>query len=159
MRVRKRKLDFQTADDVVAEIEKLRGDGYLKLKRWNLTQVGEHLTKTMEGEMNGLGFRIPWILRRTVGNWMTRRVLKNRSMPSVPTLPSLLPTAGDVAEDSAVIDRCIATIRKAELFSGSLDDYPFVDGLRHDEWRQFMWIHAAHHLGFLIPTKQAVRGK
>lgn len=122
MSVRKRKLDFQTADEVIGEIERLRSDGYSKLRRWKLTQVCEHLTKTMAGEMYGLGFRIPWILRRTVGNLMTRRVLKTRSMPSVPRLPSLRPTAGDVAEDSAVIEHCIATIRKAELFDGSLDD-------------------------------------
>lgn len=153
MSVPKRKLDFHTADEVIGEIESLRNGGYSKLKRWNLTQACEHLTKTIEGEMNGLGFRIPWILRRTVGNWMTRRVLKTRSMPSAPTLPSLRPAAGDVAEDPAVIEQCIATIRKAEIFNGSLDDYPFVDGLSHDEWRQFMWIHAAHYLGFLVPIE------
>ena len=152
MGVTKRKLDFSTADEVISEIMRLKADGYTKLKRWNLTQACEHLTKTMEGEMVGLGFRIPWILRRTVGELLTRRVLKTRSMPSVPTLPSLRPTAVDVSEDPMVISQCIATIRKAELFEGSLNDYPFVDGLTHEQWRQFMWIHAAHHLGFLVPS-------
>ncbi|XZE56170.1 DUF1569 domain-containing protein [Planctomycetaceae bacterium SH139] len=159
MSVPKRKLDFQTAGDVIGEIERLRRDGYTKLKRWNLTQMCEHLTRTMEGEMKGLGFRIPWILRRTVGIWMTRRVLNNRSMPGVPTLPSLRPTVSEASEDPAVIEQCIATIRKTELFDGSLDDYPFVDGLSHEEWRQFMWIHAAHHLGFLIPGEIKVSAR
>lgn len=152
MSVSKRELDFRSAEDVIAEIERLRINGYSRSKRWNLTQACEHLTKTMEGEMNGLGFRLPRILRRTVGDWMTRRVLKTRSMPSVPTLPSLKPTFGGDREDPAVIERCVATLRQAESFDGSLDDYPFVDGLTHQQWRQFMWIHAAHHLGFLVPN-------
>lgn len=151
MNISKRRLDFQSADDVIGEIERLKNDGYTKLKRWNLSQICDHLTKTMEGEMNGLGFRIPWILRRTVGDWITRRVLKSRSMPSVPTLPRLRPTADQVSEDPKVIEHCLVTIRKASLFDGSLDDYPFVDDLTHEQWRQFMWIHAAHHLGFLVP--------
>lgn len=154
MGVPKRKLDFRTADEVIGEIERLRINGYSKLKRWNLTQVCEHLTKTMEGEMNGLGFRFPWILRRTVGNWMTRRVLKIRAMPSISTLPSLRPTLGDGNERPEVIEQCITTVRKSARFDGSLDDYPFVDGLTHEQWRQFMWIHAAHHLGFLIPNER-----
>lgn len=68
-----------------------------------------------------------------------------------PTLPTLKPIAAVEGDDSAVVEQCIETLRKAESFSGSLDDYPFVDRLRHDQWRQFMWIHAAHHLGFLAP--------
>lgn len=147
----KRNLDFQSADEVIDEIQRLRKSGYTQLKRWNLTQVCEHLTRTMEGEMKGLGFRIPWILRRTVGQWMTSRVLKSRAMPSVPTLPSLRPTAQHRSEDPALIQECIATLRKADSFDGDLDDYPFVDRLPHPQWRQLMWIHAAHHLGFLIP--------
>lgn len=147
----RRKLDLLSAEDVVNEIERLQCNGYTRLKKWNLTQACEHLTKTMEGEMNGLGFRIPWILRRTVGKWMTLRLLKKRTMPSVPTLPSLRPTSNNSVDDPAVIERCIAAIRKSESFDGSLDDYPFVDGLHHEQWRQFMWIHAAHHLSFLVP--------
>jgi hypothetical protein len=50
---RKQQLDFQSADEVIREIERLRSGGYTKLKQWNLTQACEHLTKTMEGEMNG----------------------------------------------------------------------------------------------------------
>lgn len=154
MNVPKRRLEFHSANEVIAEIERLRNGGYTQLKRWNLSQICEHLTKTMEGEMNGPGFRIPWILRRTVGDWMTRRVLQARSMPSVPTLPSLRPTTSQVGEDPKATQQCITTIKKAERFEGSLDDYPFVDGLTHEQWRQFMWIHAAHHLGFPVPVEK-----
>jgi len=151
----KRTLDFRSGDEVIAEIERLRTQGYTKSRNWNLTQVCQHLTATMETEMNGAGFRLPRILRATAGKFFTNRILRTRKMPSVPTLPSLKPKAATDTEDEAIIAECVATIRKSESFDGSLEDYPFVDDLTHDQWRQFMWIHAAHHLGFLIPTNNA----
>lgn len=149
----RRTLDLQSGDEVIAEIEHLRASGYRKTKRWNLSQICEHLTMTMVGEMEGLGFRVPWIIRRTVGIWLTNRVLRTRRMPGVPTLPRLVPQSVCSAENDETIDACITAVRKAEAFAGSLDDYPFVDNLSHDQWRQFMWIHAAHHLSFLIPER------
>ena len=151
MKPKRRTLDLRSADEVIAEIEHLRATGYRRTKRWNLSQICEHLTMTMVGEMEGLGFRVPWIIRRTVGIWLTNRVLRTRRMPSVPTLPRLVPQSASSSNNHEVIDACIAAVRKSEVFDGSLADYPFVDNLSHDQWRQFMWIQASHHLSFLIP--------
>ncbi|MFG0261718.1 MAG: DUF1569 domain-containing protein, partial [Novipirellula sp. JB048] len=109
----KRKLDFRTGDEVIAEIERLRQGDYTPLKNWNLTQICEHLDATLSGGMDGLGFRLPWILRATVGQWIFYRVLKTRHMSSVPTLKRLEPASPDGADDDAVIDRGIATVRRA----------------------------------------------
>lgn len=148
---KKRHLDFSQADQVISEIESLRRSGYVKTKNWNLTQICEHLSKTMTGGMDGFGFRMPWILRATVIKWVFNRMLRTRKMTSGPTIKRLKPTASDTAEDDQVIDGCIEAIGRAEAFDGSLDDYPFLDNLNPDDWRQFMWMHAAHHLGFLHP--------
>ena len=151
MSSRKRRLLFNSANDVREEIEKLQRQDYRKLKNWNLSQICEHLTKTMQGEMDGLGFRLPWILRKTVGSWLTAWVLRTQSMPSVPTLPSLKPIHQFESDNDETIRKCIDTLQTVEAFDGSLREYPFVDGITHEQWRQFMWIHAAHHLGFLHP--------
>ncbi|MGB7328131.1 MAG: DUF1569 domain-containing protein [Rubripirellula sp.] len=150
-KLHKRQLDFRSGDDVVAEVRRLQTEGYVRTKNWNLTQICEHLTATMAGEMDGLGFRLPWLIRATAGELFTRWILKTRKMPSVPTLPSLQPKSRSDVDDVVIIESCVETIRRCESFAGSLDDYPFVDNLNHDQWRQFMWIHAAHHLGFLAP--------
>lgn len=147
----KRQLDFHSGSEVIDEINRLRSFGYVRTKSWNLTQIGEHLTATMAGEMNGLGFRLPWLLRATGGRIFTHWILRTRKMPSVPTLPSLKPRSLADVEDDAIIEKCIETVAGCEAFTGSLDDYPFVDNLSHEHWRQLMWIHAAHHLGFLVP--------
>jgi hypothetical protein len=106
----------------------------------------------MVGEMEGLGFRLPWVLRATAGKLFTNWILRTRKMPGVPTLPSLQPKSASDVEDETIIQNCVTAIRQSESFTGSLDDYPFVDNLLHDQWRQFMWIHASHHLGFLVPN-------
>ncbi len=108
---------------------------------------------TMVGEMEGLGFRLPWIIRRTFGVWLTNRILQTRRMPSVPTIARLVPQCIGSADNNEIIDACIVAVRRSEVFDGSLADYPFVDNLPPDQWRQFMWIHAAHHLSFLTPGK------
>lgn len=147
-----RTLDFHTGGEVIAEIERLRSGGYTKTKNWNLTQICEHLTATMRGGMEGFGFRVPWILRATIIKFIFSRMLRKRKMMSGPTLDRLKPKSDEGADDDAIIDDCIDTIRKAQTFDGSLEDYPFVDNLEVEDWRQFMWMHAAHHLGFLIPN-------
>ncbi|GAA4455763.1 DUF1569 domain-containing protein [Novipirellula rosea] len=151
----KHKLDFHTGDEVVAEIERLRRGGYTRSKNWNLTQICEHLTHTMTGGMEGFGFRLPWILRATIVNWIVRRILRTRRMSSAPTIERLKPKSPSGADDDRIIDHCIEVIRRAEKYEGSFEDYPFIDNFTADEWRQFMWLHAAHHLGFLIPKDQA----
>ncbi len=150
----KRELDFHTGDEVAAEIERLRRQGYSRTKNWNLTQICEHLTYTMRGGIEGFGFRLPWILRATIIKWIFRRILRTRKMSSGPTIKRLKPNTQLGADDDAIIDQCIEVIGQAEQYDGSFDDYPFLDNLKADEWRQFMWLHAAHHLGFLIPNSK-----
>jgi hypothetical protein len=150
-KISKRSLDFHSGDEVIAEIKRLQEGGYVQTKNWNLTQICEHLDVIMTGGMEGFGFRMPRILRATVLKWIIGRILKQRKMSSAPTLDRLKPKSPDGPDDPSVIDHCIETIHRAKAFDGSMEDYPFVDNMTPDMWRQFMWLHAAHHLGFLVP--------
>ncbi|MEM9827863.1 MAG: DUF1569 domain-containing protein [Planctomycetota bacterium] len=149
----KRTLDFHTGDEVNAEIQRLRSTEYTKTKNWNLTQICEHLDATMTGGMNGFGFRLPWILRATIMKWIFGRMLRTRKMSSGPTLERLKPKSDPGTEDDAIIDKCIATIEHAKAFPGPIKDYPFLNELSVEDWQQFMWMHAGHHLGFLVPNE------
>ena len=149
----KRSLDFRTGDEVIAEIQRLRSAGYTRLKNWNLTQACEHLSATMTGGMDGFGFRLPWILRATIIKWVFNRMLKTRKMSSGPTLKRLKPKSSGENDDDTIIDACIATIERATAFQGPIEEYPFLNDVKVDDWQQFMWMHAGHHLGFLIPNE------
>ncbi|MFK7734467.1 MAG: DUF1569 domain-containing protein [Pirellulaceae bacterium] len=147
----RRQLDFRSADEVLEDIEHLRTVGYSKLKNWNLTQICEHLHETTKGGMDGFGFRLPWILRATIVKWVFRFALKRRKLLSgAPTFNSLLPKSQE--EDPQLIERCIQTTRRAGEFQGSMEGYALLDNLSTEDWKQFMWLHASHHLSFLIPN-------
>lgn len=150
--MKRRNLDFHSADDAITEIQRLRESGYERAGNWNLTQICQQLTATLKGGMNGFGFRIPWILRATVSKWAFRHALKTRKLDSgYPTFKSLKPSQEDGADDDDVIDECIASIRRSADFAGLVHDHPLLNDISLEDWLQFMWIHAAHHLGFLIP--------
>jgi hypothetical protein len=150
--MKRRKLDFRSGEEVIEEINRLRESGYTKTKNWNLTQICQHLSGTMKGGMDGFGFRLPRILRATVIKWGFDYALKKRKLISgAPTFSFLRPKADDGEDRDSVIDECIDTIKRAETFDGSLEKYALLDNLKVEDWRDFMWIHAAHHLAFLVP--------
>ena len=149
----RRKLDLQSADEVRLEIERLRRNGYRQTAKWNLTQICQHLTATMNGGLDGFGFRLPWILRATVIKWGFLWALRRRRLSGgFPTFRVLQPEHQSVDDDDEIIDTFLAVCQKVEEFQGPIVDYPLLDNLDVDPWREFMWIHAAHHLSFLEPA-------
>jgi hypothetical protein len=148
-----RTLTFQSANDVIDEIERLKMSGYQRLGNWSLTQICEHLDKTIQIGLRGSEFRLPWILRATMGKWILTWALRNNRMPNfrVNAPKPLLPKPNSGNDDHAVIDRCIARHREAAEFPGPIKNYPLVNHVSVEDWRKIQWMHAARHLGFLIP--------
>ena len=157
-RLQRRQIDLRSAAEVIDEINRLRLSGYEKTGQWNLTQICQHLTASMNGGMEGFGFRVPWIVRATVAKWAFRYCLNKRKLFSgAPTFKILKPQHASVEEDDAAIEECIETCRRTEQFAGPIEDYALLNDVSVEDWRDFMWIHAAHHLGFLVP-KEAEAG-
>lgn len=155
--MKRRNIDFHSADEIIQAINSLRTSGYKMAGKWNLTQICQHLMATMDGGMDGFGFRAPWILRATVIKWGFRYALNKRKLGSgFPTFKVLRPTHIDSADDDEVIDACIKSFQRAATFDGSLEDYALLNHLSVEDWQDFMWIHAAHHLSFLIPKDASV---
>ena len=152
-KLKRRAIDFHSANEVINDIAVLRDREYDCAGNWNLTQICQHLSGTMDGGMDGFGFRIPWILRATVVEWGFRFALKRRKLGSgFPTFKILKPSYSESVDDDTTIDACIASCRRASEFDGSLKEYALLDNLTVKDWQDFIWIHAAHHLSFLIPN-------
>ncbi|MEL7265091.1 MAG: DUF1569 domain-containing protein [Planctomycetota bacterium] len=124
-------LDLRSGEEVIQEITHLRQAGYLRTKSWNLTQICQHLEKTMRGGMEGFGFRLPWILRVTMMKWGFAWLLKRRRLPAGLLSPKMLePDHADCeSDDHDAIDSCIAMIRRSSEFLGPIEDYPFLNDL------------------------------
>ncbi|MEO1528441.1 MAG: DUF1569 domain-containing protein [Planctomycetota bacterium] len=150
--MKRRPLDLRSCQEVVAEIESIASTPYQQLGKWNLTQACQHLTATMKGGMEGFGFRFPWILRVTVAKWGFDYGLKKRKMfAGMPTIRPLKPTAPGDEDNQEIIQQCIETCQAVAVFRGEIKDYPLLNHVETDDWRDFMWVHASHHLGFLVP--------
>ncbi len=151
MSAQKRLLDFHNSTQVVDEISRLRNQPYQKLGKWNLTQICEHLSKTMAGGMDPAAKPLPWIVRKWITEPMVRSWIKNRAMkPNGMTSPALLPTPNLTLDDPAKIDACLQLVHQVEAFQGSLENLP-LGKMSLEDWKQLQWIHASHHLGYLIP--------
>ncbi len=152
----RRPLTFRSAQEVLDEIDRLEKSGYQKGKNWSLSQVCDHVAKTLTMGMRGSPTRMPWILRKTIGPLMIGWIIKRGQLPTM-TLSApkpLVPKPPKSSEDDpAKIDWCRSVIREAESFAGPLPPYPLCDDISLDDWRMLNWIHAAHHLGFLIPRQ------
>lgn len=149
----RRKLDLRSGDELIAEIDRLASSGYSKAGQWSLTQMCEHLDKTMTGGMDGFNFRLPWIVRATIGAFLTRDILKNRRMRRFSAPKPVRPKSpASETDDPEIIARCKETVRRAMDFKGPLPPYPLVNNLSVENWKQLMWIHAGHHLSFLVPS-------
>jgi hypothetical protein len=147
-----RALRFQSGDDVIAEIERLRSSGYTPQGNWNLTQICDHLSRTMRTVSEGAPRRFPWFFRRFLFGPMLRRVIRTGRMArGIPAPGNLLPAGPPATDDPALIDHCIALIRKIQDRADPFPPHPLMDHLSALDNKKLQWIHAAHHLGFLAP--------
>jgi hypothetical protein len=152
-----RTLSLRSSQQVLDEIDRLERVGSTQGKKWTLSQACDHIGKTLAMGMNGAPFRLPWILRKTVGPLVVRSILKSGRLPSLLKLDApkpLLPKPSKTGKDDPQkIDWCRSMIREAEQFAGPLPPYPLMDNISVDDWRLLNWIHAGHHLSFLIPKE------
>jgi hypothetical protein len=152
--VQKRKLDFRTLDEILAEVDRLQQNDYDMAGHWNLTQNCDHIGKimlhTLEGDPSRV--KIPWYIRMG-GKMGFIMMSKMRTIPLQLEAPGAFrPTQPNEQEDEpAVIDAFRQTVKRLRDHNGPLVDHPAFGKLTKDEWIDFHCVHAAHHLSHLVP--------
>lgn len=146
-----RSTSFQSFDAIVDDITQLRDQGYSQGGNWNLSQVCEHLAKTMHGGLHGGIQPGPWILRATIYRLLFGIVLLTGKMPSGAKAPPEITPGDRTDDDSAKIEECLAILIEARDRQEPIPPSPFVTGMHLKKWKRLMLIHARHHLSFLKP--------
>lgn len=149
MTERPRKIEFASLADVTPEVERLML-GHRMVGGWSLAQVCQHLSGSLIASVEGVPFRYPWILRKTVGPWIVRRILTTGRFPQGAKLPDRL-APGPGLDARAEAEALRAAISAFSAHSGSYADHPLGGSIGRDGWTRFHAIHSAHHLGFAIP--------
>ncbi|TWT87422.1 hypothetical protein Mal64_29610 [Pseudobythopirellula maris] len=151
----RRQLRFATFDDAIADIERLRDGGYTPTMKWNLTEVCEHLRKTMHAGLHGGTKPLPWILRVSIARLLVEYMVWRHWMPNGAKAPAEFIPEDYAEDDPERIEACIALMREARDFSGKLPPNPLAAGLSVETWQGLQVLHAEHHLSKLEPATAA----
>ncbi len=153
--MQRRYIDFRTCDEVSVEIDRLKADGFAPAGNWSLAQICAHLAKSMEESLDGytatVSLPIRILVRCGAGRLILRRILKKRRMPNNIKGPAaMMPT--DTADEFAAVARIREALGRTQA-AASFHPSPIFGKVAAEQMRQIHLIHAAHHLGFLIPRE------
>lgn len=151
--VGRRALTFATLDQVMPDVDRLL-PGHSTVGNWSLGQICNHLSSAVTASVEGIAFKAPWLLRKTVAPIVLKRMLRTGRMPEGVKLPEhFWPKPGVDARAEAEALR--AAIRLFAAHAGPVADHPFFGRMDRDRWDQLHRIHCAHHLSFVLPAASA----
>ena len=146
----RRRLDFRSWSDVLADVEHLQRAGYDRAGNWDLSQIADHVGEGLRTAMEGTEHQGPWIVRKLLGPIIFKRIVRDRRMKAGIKVPQWwLP--GPSHDESAAVEKLCAQIADFDAMTGDPFPHPFFGPLTKDQWSELVLIHAAHHLSFLVP--------
>jgi len=146
----RRKLDFKSWPEVLADVDHLRRAGYDRAGNWDLSQIVEHVGEGLRTAQRGIDHRANWIIRKLLGPLILKRILSTRRMKAGIKVPQWwLP--GPTHDESAAVDQLRSEIASFEAMTGAPHPHPFFGALTKRQWNELALVHAGHHLSFLVP--------
>jgi len=153
---KKRELSFSSYEDMLAEAQSLLDKGYISHGNWSLAQVCGHLSDWMQFPLDGfpkspLPMRmIFWVMKKTIGPGMKRKILTNGFKSGIPTAPETVPKP-DAMTDQQAVELFRKTVDRRQAYQGELLPSPFFGPLDRETQQRLGLLHAALHLGYLEP--------
>ena len=148
--VERRRLDFHSWAEALADIDHLRAVGYLRAGNWDLSQILDHVGEGLRTAVRGNEHQGPWIIRKIIGPIILKRILKQRRMQAGVKVPKWwLP--GPAQDESAAINRFRSDLSTFQATQTPLHPHPFLGKMSKPQWDELALLHAAHHLSFLTP--------
>ena len=145
----RRPLRFSRLSEVMPEVDRLL-KGHCVVGQWSLGQVCNHLSTAIIGSIEGTSFRFPWLLRKTCGPMLVRRIIASGRMPGGIKAPKAL-QPGPGLDDRAEAEALRATVHYFGMHPGPYADHPLGGPIGRDAWDCFHAVHCAHHLSYILP--------
>ncbi|MCC6424161.1 MAG: DUF1569 domain-containing protein [Phycisphaerales bacterium] len=145
---RRQTLKFNTEDDVIADVQKLR-KGYQQAGAWNLPQVCWHLNVSVQTRMKPGPFP-PNTPEQDARKAQIQQILAAGRLPDGIPAPEASvppPDAGDAA-----IETLLASLQTFKTFTGRIPPHRIFGNLNDADARKLNLIHCAHHLSYLSPV-------
>lgn len=152
--VRRRRLDFRSWDALLADAEHLARSGYARAGRWSLAQALDHVGAGLRVALAGSTKRLPWVMRMSARSFALPVMRAWRWIPAgIPAPKWWQPHVPADADDGAAVARFRAEVAAFLAHPGPYHPHPAFDQLDRETYADLMLIHAAHHLGFLVPDE------
>jgi hypothetical protein len=146
----RRTLSFAAIDQIMPEVDRLL-EGHATVGNWSLGQIFGHLTHAVTYSVDGFPQRAPWLIRKTIGPWLLRRILRSGQFPEGVKLPKEAePRPGLDARAEAEAMR--AALRIFATAPGPFAEHPLGPAMDRAGWERMHCIHCAHHLSYVLPT-------
>ena len=146
----RRRLDFQTWEEALADVDRLRRAGYDRAGTWDLSQIVDHIGEGLRTAQSGTEHRANWLIRKVLGPIVLKRILRDRRMKAGIKVPQWwLP--GPTHDELAAVERLQSDIAAFQRMTTAPFPHPFFGTMTKQQWNDLALIHAAHHLSFLVP--------
>jgi hypothetical protein len=153
----RRELTFHSLDEVMPEVDRLIAGGHTTVGRWSLGEILQHLARTLRMVLEPPMKPAPWIVRRTVGPLIFRRILGTGRMAAGIKGPAvLMPQPGRDARAEA--EGLRATIRRFQEQLPERFEHTFFGPVTGADFARLQCIHCAHHLSFVLPESGSPGG-
>jgi hypothetical protein len=146
-----RELKFDSLEACLADLDRLARGGYHAHGKWDLAQICNHCAYFAELPVKGFDFKVPWLIRVTLGRYLKWKFVYKGMTPGGQTLkPSLYEPGGDEAAAVARLRKAMQDLWTApEPFHVS----PFFGPMTREEWQKLHLNHCSLHFGFLEPKE------
>ena len=151
----RRRLELNTIDGVIEEIDRLHARGYERAAAWDLARTCDHLTVMMRWSLDGFPPEIRFnpLARALVGPVARFAIVRMGWMPRGIKAPHPALEVADVRPEARAVAHCVATLREVRDHDGEFRASPLLGRLTPEQWRRFHLVHAVHHLSFLAPRR------
>jgi hypothetical protein len=146
----RRTIKFDSADDVIADVRRLRTLQLTRLGNWSLEQACWHLSFALKYFMSPGPH--PAIDAPQEARENLKRIIAGGQIPPGISSPDQAVPPDHCGPEA--IDEFIATLQRFRNFPGPFAPHRLFGPLSPDEGRKLVMIHSAHHLSFLVPLSQ-----
>jgi hypothetical protein len=148
----RRKLRFESLDDVLAEAERLASGEVKLLGNWSLAQILQHLAKGLNSTIDGTSLKIPLFMKLAGRLFMKKKFIYGE-IPAGIEIPKeaqaqFLPP-GNI-EPEAALSELRAAIERVKS-ADARADHPIFGKMSLEESDQFQMRHAEMHFSFVLP--------
>ncbi len=153
--VKRRRLDFRSWDNLLADADHLVRSGYDRAGTWSLAQALDHVGAGLRVALAGSTNRIPWVMRMSARTFALPVMRACRWIPAgIPAPKWWQPQVPADADDATAVAQFRTEVEAFRAHAGPYHSHPAFDRIDRESYEDLMLIHASHHLGFLVPRDE-----